>query len=103
MAAPPFYGQLVTVGQAVKVDPQDKAGSCKAFILKGPVTNSTTGVFLGDAAVTASTGYQLDAGEQILYERLSQQGAGTFYDMRPSDMYVWIVTAGDKLTWLAFQ
>lgn len=97
----PGYGQISTTGSAQQVDPSQKGGSCTAFVIRAPLTN-TGKVFIGDASVTTGTGHQLDPGDEITYERASQTGQA-FFQQRPSDFFVWIVTSGDVVTWLALQ
>jgi hypothetical protein len=97
--ASPLYGQITATGSAQQIDPTQKAGSCTAFEIPAPLTNAGS-VFIGDSAVTNSTGHQLDPGDTITYERQALN-TGPFYQCHPSDFFVWIVTSGDKVTWLA--
>ena len=98
----PAYGQITTTGSAQQIDPTLKGASCTAFELKAPLTNSSTGIFIGDASVTQNNGHQLDPGDSKVIERITQNGVPT-YQSRPSDFYVYIVSSGDKLTWIALQ
>ena len=97
--ASPLYGQITTTGSAQQLDPTQKAASCVAFTIKAPLSN-TGAVYVGDSGVTTSTGFQLDAGDVVTYERIASN-AEPYYQSRPSDFYVWIVNSGDKVSWLA--
>lgn len=93
------YGQITQTGSAQQIDSAGKAGSCVTFIIKAPLSNAS-GVYIGDdASVTNSTGHQLDPGDEMTYERLAQNGQ-PYYQATPSKFWVWIVTPGDKVTWL---
>lgn len=97
----PLTGQVTTTGSAQQLDSLNVAASCTAFVIKAPLTNSNTGIFIGSSGVTTGTGHQLDPGDEIAYERIESNSAPR-YPGRPSDFWVWIVTSGDKITWIAF-
>ena len=99
---PPAYGQITTTGSAQQVDPTNAGASCTAFELYAPLTNSATGIFLGDSSVTQNNGFQLDPGNSRIIERTTQNN-GVTYTSKPSDFYVRLVTSGDKLCWWAIS
>jgi hypothetical protein len=67
-----------------------------AWTLKAPGSNAFP-VFVGNSAVTASTGHQYDPGDTFEYERYTQNGQPK-YEISPDDVYV-VGTPGDKVTW----
>lgn len=94
----PLHGQIAVSGSAQQIDPSQIAGACTAFTLKAPLSNSKP-VYIGSSTVTASNGFQLDPGDELTYERASQNGQ-PFYQIRPADLYV-VGTSPDTVSWLA--
>lgn len=92
----PLYGQLSITASAQQLT--SNRATVTAFTIKAPASNSNP-VYLGDSAVTTSTGFQLDPGDEVDYECVNQAGQPN-YQLRPSDFYA-IGTVGDKATWLA--
>lgn len=95
----PFTGQISLTGSAQQIDPAGVAASCKAFTIKAPLSNQQR-AFIGPASVTPSTGFQLDQGDTVTYERIAQSGQPS-YEQQPSDYWA-VGTAGDLVTWMAF-
>ena len=91
----PLYGQVLVnaTAQVLSTQPQEMI----AFTIKAPLSN-TNPVWIGDQSVTTSTGHQLDPGDELTYERVSQNGQPQ-YVLRPSDFWA-VGVAPDRLTWL---
>ena len=96
--ASPLTGQVVVTGSAQPLSAT--ATETFAYVIKAPASNVNP-VFIGNSGVTTSTGYQLDPGDELAYERLNQAGQPIYkYDV--SDWYViGTPSAGDKCVWLA--
>jgi hypothetical protein len=94
----PLTGQGVAAGPVVPVPLSAAPVSCVAFSIKAPRSNAAP-VYLGGAAVQTGTGYQMDPGDELQYERIQINGQPA-YQLNPSDFYV-AGNAGDKVTWLA--
>jgi hypothetical protein len=93
----PLYGQVALAAGAQQLDPTGTAGGCAGFTLKAPLSNAAP-AYIGDASVTAGTGFQMDPGDEITYERLAQSGQPV-YQLQPSSFYA-VGTSGDKVCWL---
>lgn len=98
MPAVPLHGQVALSGSAQQLDASDAAGGCVAYSIKAPLSNLQP-AFIGGLAVTSGNGYQMDPGDEVTYERLSQNGQ-PLYQLRPSAFYA-VGTSGDRVCWLA--
>lgn len=96
MPPSPLCGQITVSGSAQRLS--SPLGDVAAFIIKAPSTNSNS-VYVGDANVTTSSGFILNPGDLLEYERIVQNGQPV-YQLRPSDFYV-VGTAPDKVSWVA--
>lgn len=94
----PLTGQVAVSGTAQQLDSGSLAAACAQFIIRAPASNAAA-VFIGGPSVTSGTGFQLDAGTDVTYERLSQNGQPA-YQLKPSDFYA-VGTSPDVVTWLA--
>ena len=91
----PLYGQVL-VNATAQVLTATSDGPV-AFTIKAPLSN-TNPVWIGDQNVTSANGHQLDPGDEITYERVTQNGQ-PLYALRPADFWV-VGVAPDRLTWL---
>lgn len=96
MAAPPLTGQVTTSGTPQPLT--ETPSSPTSWIVKAPAANVST-VYIGGSAVTTGTGYPLEPGDSIEFDRRMQPGA--VYDLAPADLYV--VGSGGVAAWLAFR
>lgn len=94
----PLTGQVALSATPTAMDATARSGSCVAFSIKAPASNAQP-AFIGGPSVSSTTGYQLDPGDELSYERISQNGQPT-YVLSPADFYA-VGTTGDKVTWLA--
>lgn len=94
----PQHGQIVLTTSPQALSATQVSG--ETFTIKAPVTNVGS-AYLGASTVSTTTGYQLDPGESVDYQRNDQHGQGRL-QLRVNDFYV-LGTAGDTLTWLASQ
>lgn len=97
MAMPPILTGQVSVGAAIQ-PLSASVTETVGYTIKAPLSNSQP-VYLGNSSVSPTTGYQLDPGDELAYERLNQAGQPV-YKYEVSDWYV-VGTTGDKITWLA--
>lgn len=91
----PITGQITVSGTAQRLSLPIGGTS---FTIKASLTN-TLPVYIGPVGVTTSTGYQLDPGEAVQYERNAQSGLPA-YQLSISDFYV-VGTSPNKVSWLA--
>lgn len=96
MSAAPLTGQVTTTGAAQPLTTQP--ASPTAWLLKAPVANTST-VYIGPIGVTAVTGYPLEPGDEITFDR--RPVAGGIFDLSPGDLYV--VGSGGVAAWFAFR
>lgn len=96
----PLTGQITVSSTAQQIDAGQAAGKCVAFTIRAPLSNAHS-VFVGASGVTSETGHQLDAGDELSYERRALNGQ-PFYQSRPADFWV-VGTVGDVVTWLALE
>jgi hypothetical protein len=95
-----LHGQVALTGSAQQLDPNGTSGSASVFIIKTPVSNAAK-AFVGSSSVTTSNGHIFDPGDELSYERISQNGQPG-YQQRVSDFWV-VGTTGDVVSWLALQ
>ena len=98
MGAAPKTAQVVAtaVAQPLSLSPS----SPTSWILKAPAANLST-IYIGDSTVTTATGYPLEPGDELDYDRRIQ--AGAVYDLTPADLYVVGSNDGSVAAWLAFR
>jgi len=96
--ASPLTGQVAV--SAVAQQLSSRITETVGYTIKAPLTNVQP-VYIGASGVTTGTGYQLDPGDELQYERLNQSGQ-PIYKLEVSDWWV-VGTSGDKLVWLASQ
>lgn len=89
----PLSGQLTVSASAQQLT---SPVTVTAFELKAPIANQNT-LWIGPAGVTATTGYPLEPGDRLGYERGDQHGQ-TRLSLTPSDIYA-VGTGPDVLAW----
>ncbi len=93
----PLYGQIAVTGTAQRLTTGNQP-ELSGWTIKAPRSNAHP-VFIGDANVTLSNGYQLDPGDEMQYEPFIQNGMPR-YNLKPADFYA-VGTSGDVVSWLA--
>jgi hypothetical protein len=92
----PLTGQVAISGTAQPLSATTIPAN--AYTIKAPASNAHS-VYLGAASVTASNGFVLSPGDELVYERRNQVGSPS-YQLQVSDFYV-LGTSGDVVAWLA--
>lgn len=91
----PLSGQVSVTGTAQALSASSV--NVTAFTIKAPASNAAS-VYVGGPSVTTSTGFALDPGDSLDYQRQQENGQPTL-QLNPSDFYV--VGSGGVVTWLA--
>lgn len=91
----PATGQVAVTSTAQRLT---TFAAVTAFEIKAPLANANT-VYIGTVGVTTLTGYALDPGDRISYERIDQNDSPR-YPLTPADFWV-VGVSPDVLTWLA--
>jgi hypothetical protein len=92
--ANPHTGQVT-----ISASPQRLSGTITTideYIVKVPSTNAGP-AYVGDSAVTTSTGHILEPGDTLTLVVDVASGQPKF-EVRPHELYV-VGTAGDKISW----